>query len=59
MEIMKLCIPSSLRGHVINSTDAIGLMKDKTGIFQYDPRIIAYYGNREPGHIPATWRDIS
>ncbi len=45
-----------VQGHVINSTDAVHLMSDKAGIFQYNPQIIAHYGNREPGHSPATWR---
>ncbi len=44
----------AVQGPIINSTDAIQLMSDETGIFQYNPQIIAHY--REPGHSPAILR---
>jgi hypothetical protein len=49
----------AIQGHIISSSDAIQLMSDKTGIFQYNPQIIAHYGNREPRHSPTIRRGYS
>jgi hypothetical protein len=44
----------AIQDHIISSSDAVQLMQDKTGEPQYDQRLIAYYGKREPTYSP-TW----